>query len=357
MTFDVTNLSELGAAHQLHGYRIDPACKATTVVLLQHGLSYTSEAWDFPGYSWARALAAHGYAVVAIDRLGYGQSKLADGRNVSVEAYGDMAHQVVLQLHKEFAHVVVGGHSAGAEAAEEEAGLYGGVDALVTLAYHPYPSPQLLEDFFTGDYPRALSSDYEYFLGTPKHRADMFFTADADPAVVAADQVAAVPTPSGEILTIGPQPSREIAALVKVPVFLQLAAGDRLFPASYASLAAALFVGAPSVTTDIVADAGHTFMLHPSGRAAVEGLAAWLAAQKGTPPCQPDTPTATVEAAPVSTPAAPPAAVATTVVAGRELAATGGRPTVAAPVLLAIGLVAALVRRGAASASSPSNGG
>ena len=95
VSFTVTNLMELGATRRIHGFRIDPACKADTVVLLQHGLSYTSEAWDYPGYSYARALADAGYATVAIDRLGYGRSPLADGRLVSVEAYADMASQIV----------------------------------------------------------------------------------------------------------------------------------------------------------------------------------------------------------------------------------------------------------------------
>jgi hypothetical protein len=104
---------------------------------------------------------------------------------------------------------------------------------------------------------------------------------------VAEDRDRAVPTPSGEILTIGPQPSRAVVPLISVPVFLQLADGDRLFPMAMADLEAALYLAAPSVTVDRVPDAGHTFMLHPSGRAAADRLAAWLQAQPGTPPCVP----------------------------------------------------------------------
>ena len=55
--FNVTNPRESGVARTIVGYRYDPPCKASTVVLLQHGLSYHKEAWDFPGYSVAQPLA------------------------------------------------------------------------------------------------------------------------------------------------------------------------------------------------------------------------------------------------------------------------------------------------------------
>ena len=139
--FSVTNPAENGATHQLVGYRYDTFCASPTVILLMHGLSYTKEAWDFPGYSVAQKLAAAGYAVFAIDRLGYGESKLPNGYDVTFEAYGDMAHQIVDQIRSQgFQHVVLGGHSAGAGETEYEAGMYGGVDSIMVLAWHHRPS-------------------------------------------------------------------------------------------------------------------------------------------------------------------------------------------------------------------------
>lgn len=274
----------------IRGFRIDPPCAATSVVLLQHGLSYTSEAWDFrpdQGYSYARTLAEAGYAVVAIDRLGYGASSLDNGYAATVDSHADIAHQIVQQLRGEFAHVAIGGHSAGAEASELEAGLFGDVDAVIAMGYHQFPSPQFLADFLTGDVPRALLRDYEYFLGTPGHRSEMFYTDNAEPWVVAADTAAAVPTPSGEILTVSVQPSRVLAPFVRAPVYLQLAAGDRLFPAAFAVPAALSFVLAPSVTLDIVPQAGHTYLLHRSGPPAATRIADWLRGLPRMPRCQP----------------------------------------------------------------------
>jgi pimeloyl-ACP methyl ester carboxylesterase len=284
VAFRVENPDESGD-RRIVGYRYDPACSASTVVLLQHGLSYTKEVWDVPGHSVAQPLAAAGYSVVAIDRLGYGESKLGDGYQVSFEAYAAMTRQIVDQLRAEgFRHVVLGGHSAGGGVTEYEAGMFGGVDAIMAFAWHHRPSDQLGQDFFTGDTPRALQADYEYFLGTPEHRAEMFFTMEADPAVVAADRAAAVLTPSGEILTIGKQPSRYAVGRVDVPVFLQFGEGDLLFEPQYASVHAAEFVSSPSVMVDMV-PGGHTYMLERGGRQARQNIIDWLRSRPETPAC------------------------------------------------------------------------
>jgi pimeloyl-ACP methyl ester carboxylesterase len=285
--FTVANPAENGASHQIVGYRYDTFCNSPTAVLLMHGLSYTKEAWDFPGYSYAQTLAEAGYAVFAVDRLGYGESKLANGYNVTHEAYADMAHQIVDQLRGQgFSHVVLGGHSAGAGTTELEAGVYGGVDAIMALGWHHRPSNQLGQDFFTGDYQRAAEDSYEYFLGTPDHRAEMFYTATADPAVVDADTKAAVLTPSGEIFSIGKQPSRLVVGNIKVPVFLQFGDSDKLFELQYAQMHADEFRSSPSVTVDIVKDAGHTFMLTKNGLLGAQKMADWLKSRPETPSCR-----------------------------------------------------------------------
>src|SRR5437879_1013520 len=208
VAFEVHNSADNNRAYRVVGTLYRARCRATSVVLLQHGLSYTGDAWNVDGYSVARALTEAGYDVVAIDKLGYRRSPLADGRKVNVLAYGDMAHQIVQTLRGRYQHVAIGGHSAGGEESENAAALYGGVDALLVLAYDHIPSVQVVSDVVTGDDPRALTSSdgYEYFLGTPQHRAEMFFSGDAAPRVVAADMRAAQPPPGGERVSISPPP-------------------------------------------------------------------------------------------------------------------------------------------------------
>jgi dienelactone hydrolase len=113
----------------------------------------------------------------------------------------------------------------------------------------------------------------------------MFYTANADPAVVAVDTKAAVLTPSGEILSSGTQPSKLVMSRVRAPVFLQLADYDRLFPIQFAAAEKALFMSAPLVTLDTVPGDGHTYMLHRNGLAAADRMAAWLRSLKNTPAC------------------------------------------------------------------------
>jgi pimeloyl-ACP methyl ester carboxylesterase len=282
--FAVENPQER-APRTIVGYRYDPSCTASTVVLLQHGLSYHKEAWDFPGYSVAQPLARAGYAVIAVDRLGYGESPLDDGRNVTFEAYADMTNQMVTELRKEFSHVVLGGHSAGAGVTEYTQGLYGSADAIMALGWHHRPSDQLGQDFIAGDTVRSFQDDYEYFLGTPEHRAFMFYENTADPAVVDADTRAANLTPSGEIQTIGKQPSRYAVANVKVPVFLQFSEKDRLFEPQYADFHASEFLSAPSVTVDMVPGAGHTFTLTREGIAGTARMVDWVRSRPEAPSC------------------------------------------------------------------------
>lgn len=283
--FTVANPAEGGRTRTVVGNHYQGPCGATTVVFLMHGLSYHKEAWDWPGYSVAQTLVRGGYDVVAIDRLGYGGSTLDSGQNVSFEAYADMAHQIVGRLRSQYEHVVMGGHSAGAGVTEYAQGMFGSADAIVALGWHHRPSDELGQQFFTGDTPRSLQDDYEYFLGTPEYRAEMFYEPDADPAVVEGDTRAANLTPSGEIQSIGKQPSRYAVANVEVPVFLQFGTKDRLFEPQYGELHAAEFVSAPSVAVDMVPGAGHTFMLAPQGPTGAERLVRWLRDRPETPAC------------------------------------------------------------------------
>jgi len=285
--FTVTNPAD-GQTYRLAGVRYDPVCVASTVVLFLHDLSYTKEVWDVPGYSVAQPFAHAGFSVVVLDRLGYGRSPLPDGRQVSALAHAEMTGQVVDQLHKAkggFMQVVVAGHGSGAEAAELTAALTPGVTAVMALGYTHSPSPELLTDLATGDLPRSTSAGYEYFLGTPAHRSEMFFSNQADAAVVAADAAAAVESPSGEIQSLAVQPSGKLLGRINVPVYLVVGERDRLFPSRFIEAEGASFRSAPYVATDVVPGAGHTFWLHPIGNESTFHLVSWVRNQPLTPPC------------------------------------------------------------------------
>lgn len=307
--FEVSNPMDPGRTYTIKGSLIRPAGCASSVMLAVHGLSYGAWAWDFPlqpeTYSTARTLAARGYAVVSIDKLGYGSSHGEDsadrpnGYTLTVESYADITRQIAEQLrfgtysgasNAPFAHVGLIGHSAGAEIVELAAGLYPGIaDVLIPTGYQHaidgVSSEWLLREWIPGDVVRSAQSDYEYFETDPETRkADMYNLAVADPAIVAKDTELANLTPSGEILSISQQPSRWVLGSINVPVLLVLAEKDTLFPSSNAANELALFSGSADRSLYVVPDAGHVLLLHPNAPITHDALADWLDIRQGQMP-------------------------------------------------------------------------
>lgn len=277
------------AAYRVHATLYQPARStgcARSALILVSGLSYSSWAWDFPvspeRYSTARALAAAGYPVVAVDLPGYGRSTKPDGRLLTIPSYASMISQIASQLKlpayggPRFEHVGLVGHSAGTEIAEVATALYD-IDLLVATGYTHFPSQRIATDFLTGDYVRAAQGGYEYFGDTPEQRREyMYNEAVDDPAVMDLDTALAEPTPSGEVLTIGPQPSRALVPLIDVPVMLVIGEDDILFPSADADTDLALFVQSPSTASYVLRDAGHSLMLHPNAPDANAAIVSWL---------------------------------------------------------------------------------
>jgi len=302
ISFQVSNPLDPGATYEVAGnlYRpsVAPDCEAS-VMLLVHGLSYGAWGWDFPvepeTYSVARALAARGFPAVSIDLPGYGASTKPNGYVLTVQSYAAMTDQMIASLRADhgFARVGLIGHSAGTEISELTAGIFGSADAVMATAYHHFPSERIVREFITGDMTRAAMDDYEYFGGTVENRTEyMYWTDNADPAVIAADTELANMTPSGEILSIGSQPSRFTIEAIDVPVLLVLAEHDVLFPPvnegqDVAAAELALFAASPDASLHIVGDAGHSFHLHRNAPASIDAIGDWLDARAGVIPSCP----------------------------------------------------------------------
>ena len=307
VAFQVTNPLDPLKSFTVQGTLIRPAGCTASVLLAMHGLSYGQWAWDFPlepeTYSVAQALAQRGYGMVAIDRLGYGESAGAgspeqpNGYTLTVEGYAEMTAEIARQLRggtyealspNAFDRVGLIGHSAGTEVVELAAGLYTGLaSVLIATGYTHEPfvnNHWLLRQWVRHDNPSALRDDYMYFERDPETRATDFYTSLSDPDVVALDNALANLTPSGEILSISFQPSRFVVPLYDGPVLLVLAEDDVLFPAHFGENELLHFVRASDKTLYVVPGAGHTFMLHTNAPVTNDAIADWLDARNETHP-------------------------------------------------------------------------
>jgi len=308
VTFTVKNPLSPLRTYTIQGVLIRPTAGCTQSVLLAvHGLSYGKWSWDFPlrpaTYSVAQALAARGYAVVAIDRLGYGDSHGTglpghpNGYSLTVQGYGEMTAQIAKRLRagtygatnpQPFAHVGLMGHSAGSEAVELAAGLHPKIaDVLIPTAYthEPFVNNQWLIREWSQDNIRAAQDDYEYFETNPTIRAqDMYNLANADGDVVALDNQMANLTPSGEVFSIGSQPSRWVIGLIKIPTLLVLGDKDELFPARFGTNDLSLFLSASDKTLLVAPNDGHAFMLQRNAQVTNTAIANWLDAHNSVFP-------------------------------------------------------------------------
>lgn len=295
VAFTVTNPGDPAhGTYTVRGFLMRPAGCTSSVLLALHGLSYGQWAWDFPmpGYSVARALAERGYATIAIDRLGYGASAgegepdHPNGYTLTVEGYADMTAQIISKIREGsyggpvFPHVGLIGHSAGTEISELTTGLHPDlVDALIATAYthEPFVNNEWLQREWFQDNRRAAESDYEYFETDESTRAaDMYYGDNADSDVVALDNSMANLTPSGEVFSIGKQPSRFVLPSISKPVLLVLAEMDELFPGYFGESEMLHFAGTSDKTLKIVPNAGHTFMLHLNAAVGNGMVADWL---------------------------------------------------------------------------------
>ena len=133
-------VSLLLTGQTVHGHLCAPAGAHTLLVLIPGG-TYNDSYWDI-GYtpeirSFRLAMNNAGYATLAVDRLGTGQSSKPLSALLSATAQAAAVHQVIQAVRAatmtpRFAKVIVGGHSIGSEMAVIEAGTYHDVDGVLT---------------------------------------------------------------------------------------------------------------------------------------------------------------------------------------------------------------------------------
>jgi pimeloyl-ACP methyl ester carboxylesterase len=158
-----------------------------------------------------RALTNAGYATLALDRLGSGQSDHPPGDQVTVAAQAYVVHQIIQTLHvgqgpaSSLGKVILVGHSTGAAIAVIEANRYADADGIIlTGLLHTFaPTASVAGGLFClvpcdpRFTQRHLPPDYETTL--PGALAVVtLYSPNTDPDVMALQEARKDATPAGE---------------------------------------------------------------------------------------------------------------------------------------------------------------
>jgi len=287
---------------------------ARVLQILIHGFSYNSSYWDVPyepgTYSYVRRATDAGYATLAVDRLGDGQSWHPPSVSVDLQSNVDAIHQVVRAVRAgavgtSYARIVLVGHSYGSVTALGVAGQYHDVDAVVAsgwassadyayagVALFPFLRPAVLEPRFAGS---GLDPGY---VAVEQDRRAVFLNPDhTDPHLVALNAVTLADTgtlaelatlglnSAGNMTGIGSLPAVRVPVLVingqRDPFFCGLLAGDCRSSAALAASERAFFGSAATVEGVVVPQAGHDLNLDLSAPGAYGAMLDFVARHAG----------------------------------------------------------------------------
>jgi pimeloyl-ACP methyl ester carboxylesterase len=274
--------------------------RAADVDVLVPGATYTRGYWDWPidpeTYSFVAKTLRAGRATLAIDRIGSGASSHPVSAELSIGADAYVVHQLVAWARAGLGaqQITVVGHSLGSGVAAVEAATYHDTDRLVltgmlhstgaglTTALASFQPALLMPPFLRSGY------DAGYVTTVPGTRRASFYSASADPAVVAYDELHKDVVSGAELAgypaMLAP-PALDVTRRIGVPVLEVAGQLDALLCGGFldCSDAAAVqaheqlyYPAAPSLDTLTVPSTGHDLALHPSAPVTFDAISQWI---------------------------------------------------------------------------------
>jgi hypothetical protein len=263
------------------------------------GTTYTHHYWDFPyepeRHSYARHMAAAGYALLLYDRVGTGESTIPDNfLDVTFDVHVETLHRIVQGLRdgsltgRVFDTVTTIGHSQGAFITDVEAARHGDVDAVISTGtlhtVNPLVGPSARDLFWPAflDPMWADKAPAGYATSRPGSRAAMFYhEPNADPAVIALDEQTKSLASYAELTMAA---AMAPYAGLEAPVLSIVGNRDALFCpfadcSAYANLGLESTFWRDTDCFDLVtlADTGHDITLHRTARDWFALAEHWLA--------------------------------------------------------------------------------
>jgi len=274
------------------------------VDILIPGGTYDSLYWDFPyqspTYSYVEKTLAAGRATFNIDRLGTGASSKPLSALVTEDADTYTIHQAIQWLRntKGYSTVTMIGHSAGSIAAAHEAAQYNDASKLVFTGFMHSPSINLILTLGGGLYPAALDSQFigkildpGYLTTIPGKRATAFYSASADPSVIAYDDahknIISATEAAPLVSEILEPPVLNISQRITAPILTIVGDQDILCgppligvscssSASVQSYEAPYYPKAKNYQAIVIPNTGHNLPLHPSANQSFAAIDQWI---------------------------------------------------------------------------------
>jgi pimeloyl-ACP methyl ester carboxylesterase len=272
------------------------------VQVLVHGYTLTHDYWDFlccaGRYSYVDAATARGYATLAIDRLGVGNSSKPPALAVTLDSNAETVHQVIEAVRAgtvtgaRVTTVVLVGHSFGTAISVTEAGRYRDVNAVVATGFLHTPDLIGGAPLFAATEPAQVDPAFAtaglplgYVTTRPGTRSMFYEPSNTDPAVVKVDEQTKDTGTLGEVETLGEYllPISE-AQHVDAPVLLAVGEHDLAFcttvlpcPGGDAVVARERPYFAPqaNLTGYVLPDTGHNIALELNSTQANQAMLDW----------------------------------------------------------------------------------
>lgn len=310
LTFSVALAEGQPEIHRVVGWLCGRgSIRHRTIQVLLHGATYGHVYWDFPyrpnRYSYVRAATAAGYATLALDRIGVGESDHPPALDVTIASNAYVVHQVIKALRAGTVdapsfgritskRVVLVGHSLGSVVTIREAATFHDVDGVILTGLLHNEGPGL-DEIAANLLPTSLDPVLAarnlppgYLTTRAGKRGEPFFyhAPATDPLVVARDEETKETATPGEFSDFWS--SVALSPQIDVPVLAVVGDKDRCFCATEACAAEGLlesekqyFAPAAKLKLASIPLSGHDINLHKQAPAWYALAAAWSAVYVG----------------------------------------------------------------------------
>ncbi|MTD58870.1 alpha/beta hydrolase [Amycolatopsis pithecellobii] len=264
---------------KIHAKRYAPAGQARGVQIMVPGATYDHHYFDLDGggdvVSQARQAAREGWLVIALDRVGTGESSKPPAASVTTAVQVTSIDHFVDKIDNLYRGlpIVLIGHSYGSVVAEGVAAASDKVDALVVTGFmyrRTSPSFEGFPELTPAATDPVLGKEKlpaDYLTTAPNSRTFFYYLPNANRATVAADERTKTTTTAAEVPGFGQElATHAFAKAVRVPVLVVVGNHDYLYrgddPAAFEPDQKSAFGDATTVQAVLIPNAAHDLALH-----------------------------------------------------------------------------------------------